>query len=991
MRESESSQPARERDRDSPDRRTHTVASGSLDSVDHLLKMTNTLVQLSITEMDYQVPVDALRELSGAAYVALNLYESGGTRSVTQAISGVSQAICRASEMLGFQLVGKGWDIIPHRLRSIQGGKLVRFDSLHETCMGALSKPTADLIQNAFGIGPVYVIEMVSRDGKTMGDIILFLKKGTAIRNAGAVELYAGYLGSIIEKLLTDQELLKRESALKILVHQQEVILDNVDVQVWHYTDPETLGAINQRHASFLGVGKGYLKGTTIWDLYETREEALACLSRNRAAFEEKKQVRTEEWVTGRSGYRRLFSVTRTPRLDQEGRVEYVICSAIDITDRKEAEERLRHSEEKHRLLVENSHDIIYTLTPEGIFTFVSPAWTEILGHQVQEISGRPFRVFVHEEDLDSCYKFLDRVVRTGRRQKGVEYRVRHADGSWRWHTSSAVPMVNDEGQVTGFQGVARDITPEKEARESLQRQLIFERMVSHISSMIMSLPSSRLDEGIREALRSSGEFFQVDRSYLFEFSSDGSTMSNTHEWCAPGIEPQLGRVQGFPVDELPWWRDQIRTQDYVHIPEVEALPPEAAAERQEFEAQEIKSLLCIPVMMEGELAGFMGFDAVRRKAAWTGDQIALLRILAELLSNARERWRTEERIRYLSFHDELTGLYNRRYLEEEMRRLSTSRQLPLSVIMADLNGLKLVNDTYGHGTGDKMLQKAAEILAQSCRREDLVARWGGDEFVILLPRTSREETEDICGRISGRCRDSEVGDVPITMALGFSTRHDSGISPEEMLQEAEDHMYRHKLEQSRSTKSAALRALLTSLESKSFETRIHSERMSRLAAAMGHGLGLPESEMRRLDLLVWLHDIGKIEIPGDILTKPGPLTSQEWEIVRKHPQVGYKITRATGEFAHVSEEILAHHEQWDGSGYPSGLVGKKIPLLSRILALVDAYEVMTVGRPYRKALGLHEAVSEIRRLSGEQFDPELVEVFLEIILEARKETDDPA
>lgn len=359
----------------------------------------------------------------------------------------------------------------------------------------------------------------------------------------------------------------------------------------------------------------------------------------------------------------------------------------------------------------------------------------------------------------------------------------------------------------------------------------------------------------------------------------------------------------------------------------------------------------------------------------WEGSPAAL-----NMITDISERKQAEDKIRYISFHDSLTGLYNRAYLEEEMQRLDTKRQIPLGMIMADVNGLKLVNDTYGHVVGDEMLKSAARIIRDSCRVEDVVARWGGDEFVVMLPRTRGKEADAIKKRIYNNCEGAYVENVPISLALGAAIKNSPEVGLETVLKEAENNMYRQKLAESKSARSTVLSALLKTLETKSDETDEHTRRMQWMAQKMGDRIGLPDLELTRLKLLITLHDIGKINISEDVLTKNGPLTAKEWEVMKKHPETGYRIARSTEEFAHVAEEILAHHERWDGKGYPRGLKGDSIPLLSRVAAIADAYEVMAHGRAYKKALTRSEIVDEFQRCSGTQFDPSLVKVFFEVI-----------
>lgn len=371
------------------------------------------------------------------------------------------------------------------------------------------------------------------------------------------------------------------------------------------------------------------------------------------------------------------------------------------------------------------------------------------------------------------------------------------------------------------------------------------------------------------------------------------------------------------------------------------------------------------PVVKEGKVVGVQG-------------------VLADITA----RKEAEEKIRYLSFHDSLTGLYNRAYLDEEMKRLDTERQLPISIIMGDLNGLKLVNDIYGHKTGDEMIFWAANILKEVCRQEDIIARLGGDEFVILLPKTREEKARSICRRIKNKSKSVSVKDIPLSISLGAAAKNTTDEDLMEVFNMAEDDMYKTKLAEEQSAGSAMLDTLLQKLEGKSFETKKHIECMLYVARRIGEKIMLPDSELNRLEHLIRLHDIGMISISEDILKKKGSLTEKEWEIIKKHPETGCRIARTTEEYVHVAAEILSHHENWNGSGYPQGLKEKETPLLSRITAVADAYEVMKNGRPYKKALSREEIINEFQKCSGRQFDPELVEVFLELLLEEESEID---
>ncbi|SHM79299.1 PAS domain S-box-containing protein/diguanylate cyclase (GGDEF) domain-containing protein [Caldanaerovirga acetigignens] len=342
---------------------------------------------------------------------------------------------------------------------------------------------------------------------------------------------------------------------------------------------------------------------------------------------------------------------------------------------------------------------------------------------------------------------------------------------------------------------------------------------------------------------------------------------------------------------------------------------------------------------------------------------------------------RYEEQLKYLSFHDQVTGLYNRRFLEEEIKRLDTPRQLPISVIMCDLDGLKLVNDVFGHQEGDRLLIKAAEIIRESCRKEDLIARWGGDEFLILLPKTDIKTAEEITRRIKEKCNSQKGGPIQVSIALGYATKSRAEENIWQVMKEAEDWMYRNKLLHAKSYRNAVISSLKTTLLEKSIETEEHAERLKEMCRKIGESMGLKPQQLDELELLAILHDIGKVAIKESILTKSGPLTEEEWVEMRKHPETGYRIARTMPELAPIAEYILSHHERWDGKGYPQGLKGKEIPLLSRILAVADAFDAMTNDRPYRKAMSREEAIAEIKRNAGTQFDPEVVRAFIQIAM----------
>lgn len=338
------------------------------------------------------------------------------------------------------------------------------------------------------------------------------------------------------------------------------------------------------------------------------------------------------------------------------------------------------------------------------------------------------------------------------------------------------------------------------------------------------------------------------------------------------------------------------------------------------------------------------------------------------------------DQIEYLSYHDQLTGLYNRRFYEEELRRIDTPENLPLSLIMGDVNGLKLVNDSFGHVMGDQLLKKAAATITRACRAEDVVARLGGDEFVVLLPKTNQIEAEEVIARIEELAKSEIVGTVELSISFGFETKVDKEQDIQLIFKRAEDYMYRRKLTESLGMRNKTVGMVIETLFDKYQKEMFHSERVSRLSAEVGNKIGLNTKDSHDLQTAGLMHDIGKIGIAEGILDKSEKLSEQDWLEIRRHPEIGYRILSSANEFAEIADHILEHHERWDGSGYPNGLKGEEISLEARIIAIADAYDAMTRMRLHMDDLTVEEAIEEINRCSGTQFDPEIARVFIDMI-----------
>ncbi|MGL6107070.1 HD domain-containing phosphohydrolase [Romboutsia sp.] len=374
---------------------------------------------------------------------------------------------------------------------------------------------------------------------------------------------------------------------------------------------------------------------------------------------------------------------------------------------------------------------------------------------------------------------------------------------------------------------------------------------------------------------------------------------------------------------------------------------------------------------------GKVGYREVIKSPAI--DEYGKVRGIVGFSRDITSKIKGRERLKYLSYTDILTGLNNRTYFEEQMERYN-KEDMQVGVIMGDANGLKIINDTFGHEEGDKLLKNIANIIKLVCNDKGDVCRIGGDEFVILVPNANENECESIIKEILSKCKRYKHNLIKMSIALGYSIKKNKEIDIYQTLKEAEDIVYRKKLLQEKSIRSSIMYSLKTGLQTKSMETEEHTERMIKNATVIGKNLNLSMGEMDELILVTTLHDIGKIGISEEVLLKPGKLTDEEYEIIKTHTEKGFRIVQASSELSNVARGVLTHHERWDGTGYPLGIRGEDIPKTARIVAVIDAYDVMTNDRVYKKAMTKEEAIFELKRCSGSQFDPEIVKVFIESV-----------
>lgn len=350
------------------------------------------------------------------------------------------------------------------------------------------------------------------------------------------------------------------------------------------------------------------------------------------------------------------------------------------------------------------------------------------------------------------------------------------------------------------------------------------------------------------------------------------------------------------------------------------------------------------------------------------------------VIEDINERKNAELSMHFLNYHDQLTGCYNRRYYEEHVRQMDVSSLYPLSLVMIDADGLKLVNDALGHLYGDKLLVSVANTIVDVVENLGKVCRIGGDEFIITLPNTTYEQGVELIHKINNALLNVSVKDFKITVSSGCATKTNPSQSITDIFSQAEDTMYREKLVNSQMTIQKTLDQVLDVLFERSTFEKTHAQNVLNYCLKMADALHYSNAEKELLMKAAYIHDIGKIGLDVNIINKKGNLIKDELKEVKRHSEVGYRILNSSNHFSDISMIILAHHERWDGKGYPKGLKGKEIPEYARIISIAESYDVLISHDSYKEYMSKSDAFNELLQESGAQFDPELVIKFVETI-----------
>jgi len=615
------------------------------------------------------------------------------------------------------------------------------------------------------------------------------------------------------------------------------------------------------------------------------------------------------------------------------------IVSIINVTEQKKLEMKLMENEALFQTVFEQA-PIGISITNKGanLYSAVTPGsninrmYMNILGRTREELAELYWTDITHPDDLDADMEQFEQLLAEKIDHYAMEKRYIWPDGSIVWVNLIASTLKNKDNHNISHLCLLEDITKRKLLEQSLRES---ERSKSVLLSHLPGLAYRCLN----------------DVEWTMKFVSDGC-------YDLTGYKPES------LLDNHQLSFNDLISNEYRDLlsKEWERVIALKTDFRYEYEI--------ITATGEKKWVLEMGQPIFNE----SGQVEALEGVIFDI-SEQRSR---EQQILYMNQHDDLTTLYNRKFFDEECKRHNLEHTFPLTFVQCDLDGLRLINDAFGFQEGNALLSKVANILKGNSNVDYILARTGDDDFSLLMPGAGA--AEDFIRRITD-CIDVENASpehlYTASLSFGYSTRRTPSEEVDETLKAARDSLNNRKILNVQSSHSAILTSIMTTLHARSEETEEHAQRLFELSERIGRQLGISQKSMTELELFSKLHDIGKIGIRDSILNKPEMLTDAEWSVMKKHPEIGYRIAMSLPDLKHVAEDILSHHERWDGTGYPRGLRGDAIPLLARILAVADAFDAMTKDRVYRKAMKQEEALEEIRRNRGTQFDPSIAQLFL--------------
>ena len=663
---------------------------------------------------------------------------------------------------------------------------------------------------------------------------------------------------------------------------------------------------------------------------------------------------------------------------------------AIAGCDRLEHELLVSHG--RHEDLANTLPQIVFEIDERGDFIYANTRAFEISGYTREDFDkGLNALQILAPEDRHRVADNMRQIL-SGVPSNGNEYMALRKDGSTFPVRVYSRPLLADDKPV-GLRGVAIDITKDKQAEEALERRNKELSALNRIAQLMSQ--SMNLEDILQSALDGVLEVIDMPVGTIILVNENTKVMS-----CAVhgGLSEEMAELFNTEpiLDVMSFWK-KVASQGKVLITDNVSKEVEPSY-KFIVEREEIQSAAGIPLKSKDKTLGVMVICS-HDDRTFSPEEIRLMETIGNQIGVAIDNAQLFEKISEQSLTDELTGLYNRRYfykvLETEISR-SQRFGYSFSMVMLDLDGFKEYNDKLGHINGDAVLKSLAQTLVSGLRKTDTAFRYGGDEFVTILPQTDAERARRIIDRIRKKwLKVSEEKHTFLENHLGFSAGvaqfPENAETADGLVFLSDSALYHSKrLGGHMSTLASELGGISTGVLATTILDQVyalsamvdardpytygHSKRVAAISEKIGRNLGLSNGELANLHAASLLHDIGKVGIPDSILSKAGKLTRSEWRLMKRHPIEGAKIAGHVNDLSEVLPAILHHHEWYNGKGYPNGLKDEDIPIAARIISVADAYDTMTTPRTYNEIKSHKEACDELRRCSGTQFDPEVVE-----------------
>lgn len=715
---------------------------------------------------------------------------------------------------------------------------------------------------------------------------------------------------------------------LLLYISRLEAAIDHLPFEVWYKDERGKYRVVNKRLQEYFARPKEEILGKNDFDLFP-RDKAETFTGSDRAAI--KGEIDFYELHMDNE----IYEDYKRPVFDESGELAGIAGFSRKVTQSKKETAALADRDQNKSILLSNLPGVVFCCANDKAYTitYLSEGCYDLTGYTAKELlSGKPS---YYDLILPEYRSALFEKWNTENESDTVstdEYPIIVKSGEVKWIMEQSSWVYDSENNILGSEGFFTDITQRKLAENALKRS------EERFRNLFEEAP---LGMAIFDALN--GDILQVNTRYteILGRSKKELLASNIKDFAYPEeskrFQYSINRLNLKRISRFSQYKRMIR--------------PDCSA-------------------------------------VWVNITIALLNSEEEhinprllcMLEDVTDRKKAEEEILYLSYYDQLTGLYNRTFYVEELKRIDTKRNLPIAIVMADVNGLKLTNDAFGHTAGDNLLKHIADTIRVHCRADDIIARIGGDEFILLLPRTDWDQAERLVERISTSISEDCNHPVVCSVSFGWAVKTEPEEDIGKIYISAEDRMYRRKLTESTAMRLDTIKRIIRTLAKKYHREKHHAIRVSKLCAATAKALGMISEDIKELRLAGLIHNIGYSGLREELINKAGSFTDQERIELERHPEIGYQLLRSVGKYSSIAEYILYHHERMDGTGYPSKADAEAIPVQSRIIAIADAYAAMTNERNYGRMFTAEEAAEELKRNAGTQFDGEIVRVFVGMV-----------